>query len=172
MLISVACHQFPPFFLVSMVLWNYKSHFPKVLFRSALYSWGRLPIGSWRGGRVAFWNSSGSYEGSGCEMEAMEVGSGGPHPQRGALTLGMVWPGVPRPPPEVRAAARLWRSAKTRKKGKAWDKREKEKEKEKEATTLPKSASPPAVREEAVGHLFFFFLLYLKQEPSYFVMVV
>lgn len=51
MLISVACHQFPPFFLVSMVLWNYKSLFPTVLFRSALSSWGRLHIGSRRGGK-------------------------------------------------------------------------------------------------------------------------
>ncbi len=94
MLISVACHQFPPFFLVSMVLWNYKSIFPTVLFRSALYSWGRLPIGSRRGGRVTFWSRSGSYEGGGCEIDAIGGGErqtsgpeGGFHPGYG-LTWG------------------------------------------------------------------------------------
>lgn len=159
MLISVACHQFPPFFLVSMVLWNYKSLFPTVLFRSALSSWGRLHIGSRRGGRVAFWNRSGSYEGGGCEIEAMEVGSSRPQAERGAFSLGTAWPCVPRPPPEVRPAARLWRLAKTRKKGKTWDEREKENEKEKRSDHPPQICLTSYCHEGGSGPSFYFLIL-------------
>lgn len=53
-------------------------------------------------------------------------------------------------------------------------KEKKKMKKKKEAATLPKFASPPAVGEEAVGHLFFIllFCLVLLETEAYFVLVL
>lgn len=52
-------------------------------------------------------------------------------------------------------------------------KEKKKMKKKKEATTLPKSASPPTVIKEAVGHLFILlFCLFLLETRAYFVMIL